>query len=160
MGGVGVEGDSHCQCVAGLNRQSIWEDTCQGPKASNERLQNFWGSKNLEENLPSTTLQRKESILLWRMIARGFYRCARCKSSSHTIWRARRSSAIRSYTTSSTATASTIAQSPASILGTLTTELDKLSPRFELQSSQIQILKSPVDFYESLKVRSTLSVLK
>lgn len=72
----------------------------------------------------------------------------------HAKWRTHRSRAIRSYATSSTSTASPIAQSPTSILGTLTTELDKISPRFELQSSQIRILKSPVDFYEALKVGS------
>lgn len=94
-------------------------------------------------------------FLSWRMIARGFYGCARCRSSLHAKWKSHRSSAIRSYTTSSATTASPIAKSPISILGTLTTELDKISPRFELQSSQIRILKSPVDFYEALKVGSS-----
>lgn len=40
------------------------------------------------------------------------------------------------------------------MLGSVTSELDKLSPRFEVEPSQIQILKSPSDFYETLKVRS------
>jgi len=105
----------------------------------------------------SANLYNKNNrILSWRMIARGFYGCARCRSSLHAKWRAHRSSSIRSYATSSATTASPIAQSPASILGTLTTELDKISPRFELQPSQIRILKSPVDFYEILKVGSSL----
>ena len=105
------------------------------------------------------SLQRKRvKFLSWSMISRGFYGCSRCRSSLHAKWQARRSWTIRSYATSSTTTASPIAQSPASILGTLTTELDKISPRFELKSSQIRILKSPVDFYDALKVSSSLRV--
>jgi len=95
-------------------------------------------------------------ILSWMMIVRGFYGCARCRSSLHVKWQTHRSRIIRSYTTSSATTAWPIAQSPTSILGTLTIELDKISPRFELHSSQIRILKSPVDFYEALKVGSFL----
>lgn len=38
------------------------------------------------------------------------------------------------------------------MLAGLTTELDRLSPRFELQPSQIEILSTPSDFYETLKV--------
>ncbi|KAH0383609.1 hypothetical protein KCU92_g5166, partial [Aureobasidium melanogenum] len=41
--------------------------------------------------------------------------------------------------------------SPGAALGGLNTELDKLSPRFDISSSQIEILKSPSDFYETLK---------
>jgi CDP-diacylglycerol---glycerol-3-phosphate 3-phosphatidyltransferase len=38
------------------------------------------------------------------------------------------------------------------MLGVFTDELDKISPRFEINGSDIQILRSPVEFYESLKV--------
>jgi hypothetical protein len=48
-------------------------------------------------------------------------------------------------------------QSGTSLLGTITTELDKISPRFEVQPTQIQILQSPAEFYEALKVSSTFS---
>lgn len=51
---------------------------------------------------------------------------------------------------SSTMTAS---PSPASALGGLTAELDKIAPRFEIHGSQIQVLKSPGAFYTTLKVR-------
>jgi len=43
------------------------------------------------------------------------------------------------------------APSPGAALGGLNTELDKLSPRFDISSSQIEILRSPSDFYETLK---------
>ncbi|KAF2488628.1 CDP-diacylglycerol-glycerol-3-phosphate 3-phosphatidyltransferase [Lophium mytilinum] len=44
-------------------------------------------------------------------------------------------------------------QSNSSLLGAITTELDKISPRFEIQQSQIEILKSPTEFYETLKAK-------
>ncbi len=40
-----------------------------------------------------------------------------------------------------------------SILGSLTNELDRIAPRFEIQGSQIQVLRSPNEFYETLKVK-------
>jgi CDP-diacylglycerol---glycerol-3-phosphate 3-phosphatidyltransferase len=43
-------------------------------------------------------------------------------------------------------------QSPAAILGTITMELDKVAPRFEIESENVDILKSPVEFFECLKV--------
>lgn len=39
------------------------------------------------------------------------------------------------------------------MLGVFTSELDKIAPRFEVQGSQIQILRSPSEFYEVLKTR-------
>lgn len=38
------------------------------------------------------------------------------------------------------------------MLATITTDFDKIAPRFELQPDQIQILKTPAEFYETLKV--------
>lgn len=38
------------------------------------------------------------------------------------------------------------------MLATITTDLDKIAPRFEVQPDQIQILQSPAEFYETLKV--------
>jgi CDP-diacylglycerol--glycerol-3-phosphate 3-phosphatidyltransferase len=40
----------------------------------------------------------------------------------------------------------------AATLGILTAELDKLAPRFEIQSSKIRIIRTPSDFYSTLKV--------
>lgn len=38
-------------------------------------------------------------------------------------------------------------------LGSLTVELDRVSPRFEIPASHITILDSPSAFYDALKVR-------
>jgi hypothetical protein len=38
------------------------------------------------------------------------------------------------------------------MLATITTDLDNIAPRFEIQSEQITIIKTPADFYETLKV--------
>lgn len=43
-------------------------------------------------------------------------------------------------------------QSPIAALGGLTNELDKLSPRFDIDASQYKILQSPSEFFETLKV--------
>ena len=37
-------------------------------------------------------------------------------------------------------------------LGGLGRELDQISPRFDIEASQIHIIKTPKDFYETLKV--------
>ncbi|KAA6411892.1 MAG: CDP-diacylglycerol-glycerol-3-phosphate 3-phosphatidyltransferase [Lasallia pustulata] len=56
----------------------------------------------------------------------------------------------RRYTTSVPG-ASQQPASNASILGGLTTELDRVAPRFEIRAEQIQVLESPSEFYETLK---------
>jgi hypothetical protein len=56
------------------------------------------------------------------------------------------------FSTSATPAATGNGPLQASMLGTFTTELDRIAPRFEIQGSQIQILRSPSDFYETLKV--------
>lgn len=48
--------------------------------------------------------------------------------------------------------ASSTPQSQVSMLATITTDLDKIAPRFEIQPDQITIIQSPADFYETLKV--------
>jgi hypothetical protein len=48
--------------------------------------------------------------------------------------------------------ASSTPQSQASMLATITTDLDNIAPRFEIQPEQITIIKTPADFYETLKV--------
>lgn len=59
----------------------------------------------------------------------------------------------RAHSTSTSSTTTTpTAPSPASILGAFTDECDKLAPKFEVEGSQIQILRTPSEFYETLKV--------
>jgi len=48
--------------------------------------------------------------------------------------------------------ASATPQSQVSMLATITTDLDKIAPRFEIQPDQIEIIQSPAEFYEKLKV--------
>lgn len=49
--------------------------------------------------------------------------------------------------------ANTAPQSTASALASLTSELDKLSPRFDVPAESITILRSPSDFFETLKTK-------
>ena len=42
--------------------------------------------------------------------------------------------------------------SPIAALAGLNSELDKLTPRFDIDANQIQIIRTPADFYETLKV--------
>ena len=47
------------------------------------------------------------------------------------------------------------------MLAPFVTELDKLAPSIDLRGDQIQILKTPSDFYEALKVRNmAISLLR
>jgi CDP-diacylglycerol--glycerol-3-phosphate 3-phosphatidyltransferase len=38
------------------------------------------------------------------------------------------------------------------MLATITTDLDKIAPRFEIQPDQIEIIQTPAEFYQTLKV--------
>ncbi|KAF2750246.1 CDP-diacylglycerol-glycerol-3-phosphate 3-phosphatidyltransferas-like protein [Sporormia fimetaria CBS 119925] len=60
----------------------------------------------------------------------------------------------RRYSNSSAPTSSApVPQSQASMLATITTDLDKIAPRFEVQPDQIEILQTPTEFYETLKAK-------
>lgn len=65
-------------------------------------------------------------------------------------------SAHSHYTTTSSAgaNASTPVSTAASPLGSVSVELDRIAPRFEVPASQVTILDSPASFYGTLKVRS------
>ncbi|KAM3080992.1 CDP-diacylglycerol--glycerol-3-phosphate 3-phosphatidyltransferase [Clarireedia jacksonii] len=67
-----------------------------------------------------------------------------------------RSSFSTSSTNSTTSATPSPGSSPASMLGAFTTECDKIAPRFEVEASQIQILRTPSEFYDTLKVRDYL----
>lgn len=58
---------------------------------------------------------------------------------------------IRRFTSPATTTTSTTAAS-AHPLAAVTAQLDRVSPRFELEASAISILDSPTAFYKTLKV--------
>ncbi|KAA8625712.1 CDP-diacylglycerol-glycerol-3-phosphate 3-phosphatidyltransferase [Pyrenophora tritici-repentis] len=42
-------------------------------------------------------------------------------------------------------------QSQASMLATITSDLDRIAPRFEMRPEQIEIIQTPAEFYETLK---------
>ncbi|KAE8446646.1 hypothetical protein EG329_011839 [Mollisiaceae sp. DMI_Dod_QoI] len=55
------------------------------------------------------------------------------------------------YSTSASSVAAPSSPSPASMLGAFTNELDRIAPKFEVHGSQINILRTPSEFYETLK---------
>jgi hypothetical protein len=96
---------------------------------------------SIDELLPSDSMLLARSRLGLRSVSR--LKTPRCQVQ------------VRSFSSSSASSASSsssVAKSPFSVFGGLTNELDKLSPRIEVQPDQIEILKSPEQFYESLKV--------
>jgi hypothetical protein len=95
------------------------------------------------------------------MIIRSCLRYSKSSIRPLSRWRAHQGRPLRKYTTSSaSASAPSSPPSSFSVLSSVTSELDKLSPRFEVQPSQIQILKSPGEFYEALKVRLRSSLCR
>jgi CDP-diacylglycerol--glycerol-3-phosphate 3-phosphatidyltransferase len=65
----------------------------------------------------------------------------------------------RRYSTANPTAMASTPQSQASMLATITTDLDKLAPRFELSPEQITIIQTPAEFYETLKVGPRFLVL-
>ena len=89
------------------------------------------------------------------MITRKVLRCSQARSVRiHT--RAKNLSAkARKYSTSTSSTSTPSHTSNAtsvSSLSAFTNELDRIAPKFEIHGSQIQVLHSPAEFYETLKV--------
>jgi len=69
-------------------------------------------------------------------------------------WPFRGGPSVRPFSsaTSQASSPAVMQQSPVSLLATLTGELDKIAPRFELDPDKIEIIHSPSEFYEALKV--------
>ena len=94
------------------------------------------------------------------MIVRSITRVQAPKVASRRIFRLpnRPMRSTRRYSTANAPQmASSTPQSQASMLATITTDLDKIAPRFEIQPEQITIIKTPAEFYETLKVGSSFS---
>ncbi|KAF2841562.1 hypothetical protein M501DRAFT_970195 [Patellaria atrata CBS 101060] len=93
------------------------------------------------------------------MIVRSFSRCSKARTLCPQTYRVSGRRASRRYSTSNApnGTYGSLSSSPASMLGSITSELDKISPRFEVQPTQIQILRSPSEFYETLKTKISLA---
>lgn len=63
--------------------------------------------------------------------------------------------AKRTIATSSPGAATTAATASSfSALSSLAAELDKIAPRFEIDAEKIHIIRTPSDFYSTLKVRT------
>jgi hypothetical protein len=61
----------------------------------------------------------------------------------------------RRYSTSTAGMAPQVPQSQAAMLATITSDLDRIAPRFEMQPEQIEIIQTPTEFYQTLKVGGT-----
>lgn len=86
------------------------------------------------------------------MLARSCCRCvARARLQSRPTQLSVARAQARQYATAPGA-ASAQAASKAGMLAPFVTELDKLAPSIDVRGDQIQILKTPSDFYETLKV--------
>jgi CDP-diacylglycerol--glycerol-3-phosphate 3-phosphatidyltransferase len=87
------------------------------------------------------------------MLARS---CCRCVGRARMQPRPHRLSAMRAQQrnySASAASAPTHGVSKIGALAPFASELDKLAPSIDLRGEQIQILKTPAEFYETLKVR-------
>jgi hypothetical protein len=94
------------------------------------------------------------SVITSNMIIRSLLRAQAPKLAGRRTLRipSRTFKTTRRYSTSNPSMASSTPQSQASMLATITTDLDKIAPRFEIQPEQIQIIQTPAEFYETLKV--------
>lgn len=55
-------------------------------------------------------------------------------------------------------TGSSSSGSSAGVIAPFVNELDRMAPSFDLRGDQISIIKTPADFYETLKVREIPSL--
>lgn len=88
------------------------------------------------------------------MLARSLLRCAAPRRTVSRQWQ--RAAKGRRYSTASSGTSgggvpSTAGQA-APMLATFTEELDKIAPRFDIRGDQVKVLRTPSEFYETLKV--------
>lgn len=87
------------------------------------------------------------------MIVRGFIRCSVPRRLQILRPRSLHAKQRRYSTSTSSSVAATSAPaSSASMLGSFTNEFDRIAPKFEIHGSQVDVLRSPAEFYETLKV--------
>ena len=98
-------------------------------------------------------LGRLETLSTEEMIVRSTMRCAASRRLQVCCPRNLQCKPRRYSSSTSSLASSASNTSPASMLGAFTNELDRIAPKFQIQGSQIHILRSPAEFYESLKVR-------
>lgn len=102
-------------------------------------------------SLTSTSPLKKEIEISARsyskMIVRSLWRCTGNAAPRLRFLQAK----PRRFSSSAAATPSP-PPSQTAMLATFTNDFDRIAPRFEVNGSQIQVLRSPAEFYESLKV--------
>lgn len=86
--------------------------------------------------------------------------CARCASRARVL-RSKPSISpprhqFRSYATPHGAPGAPVHGGSAGLLAPFVSELDRMAPSFDIRGDQIRILKTPTEFYETLKVRCAL----
>ena len=89
------------------------------------------------------------------MLTRRVFPCLRASKQVRSLRKVSRNGGLQKrFSSTSFTPAATPAsgQASASQLAAFTSELDKLSPRFDVSADSIEILKSPTEFYETLKV--------
>lgn len=110
------------------------------------RLHSPWNQpidRQLEQSFPCWIVY-KFKLVMFKRLGEHAVRCT-CRRPV-----TRRQIAIRKFSVHHNPDASVA--STASPIGGLTTELDRIAPRFEISASNIDILDSPSSFYETLKV--------
>ena len=87
------------------------------------------------------------------MLARTVTRCCR-QGRSPVFARSVRRYPTRQYATHPTASPTSSGSISSGMLAPFVTELDRIAPAFDIKGSQVQILQTPTDFYETLKVHA------
>lgn len=110
-------------------------------------------SASFEEEADSIAISFSGHLL--QMIVRRVLPCLRQASSGtarrHVSTKYGRVQRRYSSTSSGPALPAAPVQSSAAPIASITNELDKLSPRFDVPADSIEILKTPAEFYEILK---------
>lgn len=89
-----------------------------------------------------------------QMITRRASTCLRLSKIKYLSLRPYKYGPIQRRCLNNSAPIATPKPSPASPLAAITSDLDQLSPRFDISADSTEIIKSPTDFFERLKVCS------
>ncbi len=99
------------------------------------------------------------------MIPRGVFsrnatriRPSACRPGNHSRPATSRPRHQRPYSSGGATPTTSSPASSAAMLAPFVGDLDRIAPSFQINGSQIRILRTPSEFYETLKVRATMSV--
>jgi hypothetical protein len=108
-----------------------------------------------QQILPSLSLSSSQFLTkVVAMIVRSVVRCSRkLKVPPYQAKLRYARPQCRSYSASASGSPSTaLGSTTAGMLAPFVTELDRIAPYFNIKGSEIQVLRSPAEFYETLKV--------